>query len=82
MTRVLAQEAHLKPKATLVVNTNNPLVEAIYRIRDKEPKVATEMAHGIFDMAKLTSHELSQEELSHFVERWNTLTLTLAEKLM
>lgn len=81
MTKVLAQEVHIKPKATLVLNTNNALVTAIYRARDKDPALAKEMAQGLFELTQLASHELKAEEMGHFIERWNSLTLALAEKI-
>ena len=81
MTKVLAQEAHIKPKATLVLNTNNPLVAAIYHAREKEPALAKELAEGLYELTKLASHELKAEELGQFIERWNTLALALAEKI-
>ena len=81
MTKVLAQDTPIKPKTTLVVNTNNPLVHAIYKTKDKNSTLADEMAKGLFDLTRLASHELSSEELTEFVERFSSLTLALAERI-
>ena len=81
MTKVLAQEAHIKPKVTLVLNTNSPLIEAIYKAREKEPQLAQEMAQGLYEMTKLASHELKAEEFGQLIDRYNKITLALAEKI-
>lgn len=80
MTKVLAQETHVQPKATFVLNTNNPLIAAIYKMRDKDPKLAQDMVRNLYDVTRLSHHELKSEELSQCVDRWQTLILTLAER--
>lgn len=81
MTKVLSKDTPMQPKATLVVNTNNPLVCAIYRAKDTHPEMAEEMAKNLLELSKLANHELKTEEVGHFIERCNALTLALAEKL-
>lgn len=81
MTKVLAQETPIQPKATLVLNTNNPLITAIYHVKDVNESLAEEMVQEVFSLTKLAHHELHADELTHFIDRCTKLTLALAEKV-
>lgn len=68
--------AFLKP--TLVVNTNSKLINSIYSMEQKDPKLAEEMVKQVYDLACLSQRELAPENLSAFVER----STEILEKLM
>lgn len=68
-------------KATLVVNTNSPLVSAIQKIQGKNPKLANEMAHHLYDMARLSQRELEPEAVQSFIERSNAIMEEVLTKL-
>lgn len=81
MTKVMAQEINIKPKMTLVLNTNNTLITAIYKLKDKENNLAEEMAIEIYDLAKLAHHELHADDVATFMTRCTKLLLVLANKM-
>jgi molecular chaperone HtpG len=57
----------LKTGNTLVVNTNSPLVTALYKHQDVP--LAEEVAHHLYDLALLAQKELPSEDLASFVKR-------------
>lgn len=65
-------------KHTFVVNTNNKLVTALYAMKEKEPELAHEMAHHLYELSLLSNRELGSDALSTFVTR----SSSLLEKLL
>lgn len=59
----------LTDKRTFVVNTNSKLINRIYGLRTKDPELAKEMIHHLYQLSLLSQKELAPEELSSFVER-------------
>ena len=72
----LAQQA-LPPtfaaKRTFVVNTNNKLIQSIYQLKDKDPALAREMVHHLYELSLLSQRELEPSALSQFVTRSNQI---------
>ena len=69
MTRVSGQPHALKPKASLIINTNSPLVQALYKVHTTHPKLAHDVALYIWDVTRLSHKEMSHDELQAFTDR-------------
>ncbi|MBR1757229.1 MAG: molecular chaperone HtpG [Lachnospiraceae bacterium] len=63
---------------TLVLNTNHPLVQYLTEHPEKENNDL--ICKQLYDLALLSHHPLSPEEMSAFVERSNEVLQILAEK--
>lgn len=61
--------ASLPTKKTFVVNTNHKLIQALVRLQQKEPKLAQEMAQGIYDLSQISQRELPSTDVEKFVSR-------------
>ncbi len=60
-------------KRKFIVNTNNPLIMAAYRLSDKKPELAKDLTHQIYELSLLGQRELKGEHLAEFIERSNHL---------
>ncbi len=83
-TMALAQQqlpSELKPMRTFVVNTNSPLVQSIYNLRDKDSALAAEMIRHLYDLSLLSQRELDSACLSEFVARSNQILEKMAKEL-
>jgi molecular chaperone HtpG len=83
-TMALAQQAlppNFAAKRTFVVNTNNKLVQAIYQLKDKDPALAKEMIHHLYELSLLSQRELEPAALSQFVTRSNQILEKMAQFL-
>jgi len=69
-------------KKTLVVNTNNPLINAVYRLSEKNPDLSKDLVHEIYDLALLAQHEMTPDSLTPFVEKSQTLLAKLTTTLI
>jgi len=67
----------MKGKGPLVVNTNSPLVEAIHKLKEKDPELAASLAKQLHQLALLSQRELEASDLSSFLAR----STELLEKL-
>jgi molecular chaperone HtpG len=71
-TMALTQQAippALVAKRTFVVNTNNSLIQAIYRLKDKDQTLAEAMIHHLYELSLLSQRELEPSALPAFVAR-------------
>lgn len=64
-------------KRTVVMNTNNALVNALPKIESKDPVLAKELAQEVVDLSLLSQRELNPETIHLFVKR----TTKVLEKL-
>jgi molecular chaperone HtpG len=83
-TMSLAQQTlppNLSPKRTFVVNTNNKLVQSIYRLKEKDPGLAKEMVHHLYELSLLSQRELEPAALSQFITRSNQILEKIAQFL-
>ena len=60
-------QSNLFDKHTLVVNTNNPTIQNILKIQDKEK--AKELTRHIYELALLGQRELKADKLDGFIQR-------------
>jgi molecular chaperone HtpG len=60
-------------KRTFVVNTNSPLVKSVYELKEKNPALAKEIVHHLYELSLLSQRELDPAALSQFVTRSNTI---------
>lgn len=68
-------------KRTFIVNTNNPLIMAMYKLSGKKPELAKDLTHQIYELSLLGQRELKGDDLSDFIERSNTLLEKLTEEI-
>ena len=61
--------AHIIKKRTLVVNTNNKLVQAIERLQSNHPEVAEEMSRGIYGLALLSQREVDPKDFEKVISQ-------------
>lgn len=80
LARVSKERPQLKPKATLVVNTNNPLIQSLQKMRTSSPDLAKDLALHIFDLTRLNHKELNAEELQSFIARSSKVLEALATR--
>ncbi|GAB4192471.1 MAG: molecular chaperone HtpG [Simkaniaceae bacterium] len=65
-------------KKTFVVNTNNKLIQAVYKLKDSDPGLAKSMIEQIYELSLLSQKELDPQKLTSFVERSNAVLEKLA----
>ncbi|NGX34882.1 MAG: Chaperone protein HtpG [Candidatus Anoxychlamydiales bacterium] len=63
------QNTNLPSKSTLVINTNNKLIDKIYSLQHTKPKLAKNLAKEVYDTALLSQKELKSEDFSTFISR-------------
>lgn len=83
-TMALAQQSMpigLLAKRTFVVNTNSKLVQSIYQLKTKDPALAKEMVHHLYELSLLSQRELEPSALSQFVARSNQILEKMAKSL-
>ncbi|MCC5831532.1 MAG: molecular chaperone HtpG [Chlamydiales bacterium] len=68
-------------KPTFVINTNSKLINAIHAVEKKDPELAKQMAHEVYDLACLSQKEMSPEALTTFISRSNQVLEKLVCKL-
>jgi molecular chaperone HtpG len=56
-------------KKTFVVNTNNPLIESLGDLKEKDPALVKDLVLHVYDLALLSQREMSPEALNSFIER-------------
>ena len=66
---------------TLVVNTNNPLVTAIFNLKEKEPVLAQKLTKELYDLSLLSQKELHPENLTAFIHQTTEILELLTSKL-
>lgn len=58
-------------KKTFVVNTNNRLIQALFRLKTEKPELASEVVHHLYDLSLLSQKEFDPATLAQFVTRSN-----------
>ena len=64
---------------TLVVNTNNKLIERIGTLSESDPALASELIHQVYDLTRLSQKELLPSEVSEFIARSGRLLEKVTE---
>ncbi|MBF8263298.1 MAG: htpG [Parachlamydiales bacterium] len=54
-------------KKTFVVNTNNKLVQAAYRLADKHPQLSHDLTRQIYDLSRMAQKEMEPSEMEKVV---------------
>jgi molecular chaperone HtpG len=83
MMRMDAQESEKRPfmtKKTLVVNTNNSLVEAIQKLDITKPDLAGELVREVYELALLSQREMEPHFLNEFISRSNRVLEALTKE--
>jgi molecular chaperone HtpG len=65
-------------KKTMVVNTNNALISSIYKLEDKDPELAKQLVHEVYELALLNQREMDESLLTEFIGRTNKVLEKLA----
>ena len=68
-------------KKTFIVNTNSPVVTAIFSLQKTNPEVAHTLAHHLYDLALLSQKEMEPHNMTQFIARSKTLLETVATTL-
>ncbi len=68
-------------KRTLVVNTNNKLIQAIYKLAKSNGDLASSLSQQVYDLSLLQQKELTPESFPEFVKRTSALLQDLATQL-
>jgi len=82
MKRVSGESHAVQPKASLIVNTNSPLVQALFELHSSSPELAKQMALNVWDLTRLSHRELSPDELHSFTERSTQVLEEMATKIV
>lgn len=67
-------------RRTLVVNTNNRLLETIMKLDQSNPDLAQQLIREVYELALLAQHELKPEALGDFVTHSHRLLETLVDQ--
>jgi len=76
LTQGKAESGHLKK--SFVVNTNNKLVQAAFRLKDKHPAIAEELSRQIYDLSRVAQKESEPSETEEIITRNQGLLEQLA----
>lgn len=63
------QNSSLPSKNTLIVNTNNQLIDKIYSLNQVKPDLAKRLAKEVYDKALLSHKGLQPQDFSDFISR-------------
>lgn len=66
-------------KKTLILNTNNKLIHAIYNMRTKNATLAKSLAKQVYELSLLSQKELDSQKLPEFISRCNHILEQLVE---
>ncbi len=61
----------LGDKKTFVVNTNNPMIQSLKTLSQKDPSLAEEMVNQLYELALLSQKELDPHHFPLFLKRSN-----------
>lgn len=56
-------------KKTFVVNTNNPLIESLYKLQESKPDLARDVVHHLYDLSLLAQKEMEPDTMTSFIAR-------------
>ena len=76
-----SQNQNFPTKHTLVINTNNKLINKIFALRTNKPEISRDLALSVYDSALLSQKELKIEDFSKYIKRSNDLLEKLTETI-
>lgn len=65
-------------KKNFVVNTNNKLIQTIFRLQNKQPDIATDLAKHLYDLSLLSIKELDAAETERVLSQQTSILEKLA----
>jgi HSP90 family molecular chaperone len=65
-------------KKNFVVNTNNKLIQTIFRLQNKQPDIATDLARHLYDLSLLSIKELDAAETERVLSQQTSILEKLA----
>ena len=68
-------------KKTFVINTNHKLIQAISRLQNTQPEIATSIAKSVYDLALLAQREIEPTDLEQIVGRQTKILEEMASHL-
>ena len=71
--------ASFDEKRKFIINTNNPLVQAIYTLRSKDPALSKEMIRQLYELSLIEQKELKPEGITAFLKRSNSVLEKLSK---
>lgn len=69
-------------KKTLVVNTNNKLIQAIERLQTSHPEVAQEMSKGVYGLALLSQREVEPKDFEQVITQQTQILEKLSSLIL
>ena len=69
-------------KRTFVINTNNALIEGIRKLDHKNPELAKELVHEVYELALLSQREMDPHLLHDFINRSNRILEALTAEAL
>jgi molecular chaperone HtpG len=69
-------------KKKFVINTNNPLIEAIHQLDRHHPDLAKDLTQEVYELALLSQREMEPTALNEFINRSNRILESLATELV
>lgn len=69
-------------KRTFVINTNNTLMNSIYKLDKKHPGLAKDLVKEVYELALLSQREMDPHQLNEFINRSNSILESLASALI
>lgn len=76
------QQMNFFGKKKFIVNTNNPLIEAICQLDKQHASLAKELIQQVYELALLSQREMEPTTLNEFVTRSNHVLQELATQLI
>lgn len=74
------QTSQFPTKKTFVINTNNPLINSIYKLHTSDPQLAETLAAHIYDLSLLSQKEIDPAALPSVITRSTELLQQLLSK--
>lgn len=74
------EAAQLMNKKTFIVNTNNPLIQTIQQLDQKNPELAKDLTKEVYELSLLSQREMAPEALHQFITRTNRLLEALTKE--
>lgn len=81
LARMSAEKPETFAKTTFVVNTNSPVVNSLYQMKNSHPELAKMMTQQLYDLALLSQKEMDMTQLKEFIARSNALLEKVAKDL-
>lgn len=76
------KQMNLIGKRKFVVNTNSGLISAIQKLDQRNPELASELIHEVYELALLSQREMDPHALNEFVSRSNRILEKLTQEAL